>query len=60
MKIIFLDNKTYIFTEYQLIRIPYFETLINSSILLGNKSNKIIINHNSIKFDFIHIFAIIN
>ena len=57
MEVIFSDNKTYIFTEYQLIRIPYFEVLINSSIWLENKSNKITINHNSIGFDFIHIFA---
>ena len=57
MEVIFSDNKIYIFTEYQLIRIPYFETLINSYTWLKNKSNKIIINHNSIGFDFIHIFA---
>ena len=57
MQVIFSDNKTYIFTEYQLIRIPYFEVLINSPTWLENKSNKIIINHNSIGFDFIHIFA---
>ena len=48
MEVIFSDNKTYIFTEYQLIRIPYFEILINSSTWLENKSNKITINHNSI------------
>ena len=57
MEVIFSDNKTYIFTEYQLIRIPYFEILINSSTWLENKSNKITINHNSIGFDFVHIFA---
>ena len=57
MEVIFSDNKIYLFTEYQLIRIPYFETLINSSTWLENKSNKITINHNSIGFDFIHIFA---
>ena len=48
MEVIFSDTKTYIFTEYQLIRIPYFEILINSSTWLENKSNKITINHNSI------------
>ena len=57
MEVIFSDNKTYKFTEYQLTRIPYFENLINSSTWIENKYNKFIINHNSLGFDFIHIFA---
>jgi hypothetical protein len=48
----FSDNQTFKFTECQLLRIPYFKTLIESYFKLD-----LDINHASTGFEFLHSFA---
>lgn len=55
-KITFSDGIKYEFTEEQIIKIPYFDALINSSFKESN-NKEINISSSSIGFEYVHIFA---